>query len=150
MFLASLLLSVAARLFELGQKIPPHRVFCGPTTTSALIGADVDEVMHLIQTYRANDHLVEGTSPDSCGTCSDNSAAICSSFTYLAANNPPMSLIIDLSQPVSFDKHIENGPGYATTKVLLKGVTPDAAVQRHVVFDKSIFKDCEKATATIF
>jgi hypothetical protein len=77
------------RCVPLSQKIPPHRVFCGPTTTSAHIGADVDEVMHLIQTDRANDHPVEGTSPDSCGTCSDNSAAICSSFAYLAANNPP-------------------------------------------------------------
>ncbi len=54
-----------------------------------------------------------------------------------------MSVIFDLSKPVEYDKHIESGPGYSTVKVLLKDVTPDASVQRHVVFDRSIFKDCD-------
>jgi outer membrane protein assembly factor BamD (BamD/ComL family) len=61
----------------------------------------------------------------------------------LSASNPPMSVIFDLSKPVEFDKHIENGPGYSTVKVLLRGVTPDAGIQHHVVFDRSIFKDCD-------
>jgi outer membrane protein assembly factor BamD len=61
----------------------------------------------------------------------------------LSASNPPMSVIFDLSKPVEYDKHIESGPGYSTVKVLLKDVTPDASVQRHVVFDRSIFKDCD-------
>ena len=61
----------------------------------------------------------------------------------LSASNPPMSVIFDLSKPVQFDKHIENGPGYSTVKVLLKDVTPDANIQHHVVFDRSIFKDCD-------
>jgi outer membrane protein assembly factor BamD len=60
----------------------------------------------------------------------------------LSASNPPMSVIFDLSKPVQYDKHIENGPGYSTVKVLLKDVTPDTALQHHVVFDRSIFKDC--------
>jgi hypothetical protein len=38
-------------------------VYCGPTAASALIGADVDEVMRLIQEHRGNDLPVEGTSP---------------------------------------------------------------------------------------
>jgi outer membrane protein assembly factor BamD len=61
----------------------------------------------------------------------------------LSASNPPMSVIFDLSKPVQFEKHIENGPGYSTVKVLLKDVTPDAGIQHHVVFDRSIFKDCD-------
>jgi len=61
----------------------------------------------------------------------------------LSASNPPMSVIFDLSKPVKFEQHIENGPGYSTVKVLLKDVTPDASIQRHVVFDRSIFKDCD-------
>ncbi len=61
----------------------------------------------------------------------------------LSASNPPMSVIFDLSKPVEFDKHIENGPGYSTVKVLLKAATPDANIQHHVVFDRSIFKDCD-------
>jgi len=64
----------------------------------------------------------------------------------LSASNPPMSVILDLSKPVQFDKHIENGPGYSTVKVLLKDVTPDAGIQRHIVFDRSIFKDCDIAS----
>jgi hypothetical protein len=61
----------------------------------------------------------------------------------LSASNPPMSVIFDLSRPVKYEQHIENGPGYSTVKVLLKGVTPEASVQSHVVFDRSIFKDCD-------
>ncbi len=64
----------------------------------------------------------------------------------LSASNPPMSVILDLSKPVQFDKHIENGPGYSTVKVLLKDVTPEAGMQHHVVFDRSIFKDCDIST----
>ena len=44
---------------------------------------------------------------------------------------------------MQYDKRIENGPGYSTVKVLLKDVTPDPSVQHHVVFDRSIFKDCD-------
>ncbi len=61
----------------------------------------------------------------------------------LSASNPPMSVIFDLSKPVQFDKHLENGPGFSTVKLLLKDVTPDASIQHHLVFDRSIFKDCD-------
>jgi outer membrane protein assembly factor BamD len=61
----------------------------------------------------------------------------------LSGSNPPMSVIFDLSKPVEFEQHQENGPGYSTVKVLLKDVTPDANIQHHVVFDRSIFKDCD-------
>jgi len=61
----------------------------------------------------------------------------------LSSSNPPMSVILDLSKPVKYDQHMESGPGYTTVKVLLKDVTPDAGIQHHVVFDRSIFKDCD-------
>jgi len=61
----------------------------------------------------------------------------------LSSSNPPMSVIFDLSKPVKYDQHIENGPGYSSVKVLLKGVTPDPSILPHVVFDRSIFKDCD-------
>lgn len=62
----------------------------------------------------------------------------------LSSSNPPMSVILDLSKPVAkYEQHIENGRGYSTVKVLLRDVTPDAGVQHHVVFDRSIFKDCD-------
>ena len=61
----------------------------------------------------------------------------------LSSSNPPMSVIFDLSRSVKYDQHIENGPGYSSVKVLLKGVTPDPSIQAHVVFDRSIFKDCD-------
>ncbi len=44
----------------------------------------------------------------------------------LSASNPPMSVIFDLTRPVKYEQHIENGPGYSTVKVLLKDVTPEA------------------------
>jgi len=61
----------------------------------------------------------------------------------LSSANPPLSIIIDLTGPVQFEKHIVNGPGYATVTLLLKGATVDSGVQNHLVFDRSIFKDCD-------
>ena len=61
----------------------------------------------------------------------------------LSSSNPPMSVILDLSKMVKYEQHIENGPGFSTVKVLLRDATPDASVQHHVVFDRSIFKDCD-------
>ena len=62
----------------------------------------------------------------------------------LSSSNPPMSVILDLSKPVAkYEQHIENGAGYSTVKVLLHDTTADAGIQHHVVFDRSIFKDCD-------
>ncbi|HXN84976.1 MAG TPA: outer membrane protein assembly factor BamD [Candidatus Binataceae bacterium] len=64
----------------------------------------------------------------------------------LSGSNPPMSVIFDLTKPVQYEKHMENGTGYTTVKVLLKGVTLDPSLDRHIVFDRSIFKDCDIET----
>ncbi len=61
----------------------------------------------------------------------------------LGASDPPLSVIFDLSGPVKFDRQIENGSGYSTLIVTLKQASPDAKLERHLVFDRSIFKDCE-------
>src|SRR5579862_80316 len=60
----------------------------------------------------------------------------------LSSNDPPLSVILELSGPVNFDKNLENKSDGSTATVTLKDVTPDVALQTHLVFDKSIFKDC--------
>ena len=60
----------------------------------------------------------------------------------LSSNDPPLSVILELSGPVSFDKNLESSSDGSTATVMLKDVTPDVALQTHLVFDKSIFKDC--------
>jgi outer membrane protein assembly factor BamD len=65
----------------------------------------------------------------------------------LASSNPPLSVVFDLSGPVQFENHIASGPGYSTLTLLLKDVTPGPGVQRHLVFDRSIFRDCDVSTS---
>ncbi len=61
----------------------------------------------------------------------------------LSSSDPPLSVIFDLSGPVSFDQHLDSGDSSATLTLNLKQVTPAAGLSRHVVFDTSIFRDCE-------
>src|SRR5262249_17282118 len=60
----------------------------------------------------------------------------------LSANDPPLSVIFDLTGPVSYEKELDSNSSGPTATVVLKDVTPDAALQTHLVCDKSIFKDC--------
>jgi len=64
----------------------------------------------------------------------------------LSQANPPMSIILDLTGPVTYTKRVENGPGYSSAILILKDVKPDRGVQNHIVFDRSIFRDCEVAS----
>jgi outer membrane protein assembly factor BamD len=66
----------------------------------------------------------------------------------LSSNNPPLSVILELSGPVSFDKNLQSSSDGSTATVMLKDVTPDVALQTHLVFDKSIFKDCSIARSS--
>jgi hypothetical protein len=61
----------------------------------------------------------------------------------LSQADPPMSFIIDLTGPVAYSKRVENGAGYSTAILTLKDVKPDKGLQNHMVFDRSIFKDCD-------
>ncbi|MGD0671336.1 MAG: outer membrane protein assembly factor BamD [Candidatus Binatus sp.] len=65
----------------------------------------------------------------------------------LSSNDPPLSVVLELSGPVSFDKNLQSNSGGSTATVVLKDVTPDSALQTHLVFDKSIFKDCNVSSS---
>ncbi|HUO03648.1 MAG TPA: outer membrane protein assembly factor BamD [Candidatus Binataceae bacterium] len=64
----------------------------------------------------------------------------------LSAGEQPMSVVIKLSGPVQFDKHLERGPSGSIAMVVLKDVIPQTGTQTHLVFGKSIFKDCDITT----
>lgn len=64
----------------------------------------------------------------------------------LSQADPPMSVILDLTGPVAYDKRVENGSGYSAAILTLKDVTPDKTLQSHIVFDRSIFRDCDVKT----
>ncbi len=66
----------------------------------------------------------------------------------LSSNDPPLSVILELSGPVSFAKNLESSSDGSTATVVLKDVTPDPALQTHLVFDKSIFKDCKVSSSS--
>jgi outer membrane protein assembly factor BamD len=61
----------------------------------------------------------------------------------LSSSDPPLSVVFDLSGPVSYDDDLKNGSDSSTLKVYLKGVTADSKLARHLVFDRSIFHDCD-------
>ena len=57
-----------------------------------------------------------------------------------------MSIILDLTGPVAYDKRVQNGSGYSAAILTLKDVTPDKTLKSHIVFDRSIFRDCDVKT----
>jgi outer membrane protein assembly factor BamD len=61
----------------------------------------------------------------------------------LSSSDPPLSVIFDLSGPVSYDQHLETSGGWSTLTLYLKQVTPETSVERHMVFHRSIFRDCD-------
>jgi outer membrane protein assembly factor BamD (BamD/ComL family) len=61
----------------------------------------------------------------------------------LSSSDPPLSVILDLSGPVAYDQHLDNSGSASTLTLYLHQVTPDAGVQQHMVFDKSIFRDAD-------
>ncbi len=64
----------------------------------------------------------------------------------LSSSDPPLSVIFDLTGPVAYDDNLQSGTDSSTLTVFLKAVTPDAKLARHMVFDKSIFRDCDVAS----
>ncbi len=61
----------------------------------------------------------------------------------LSSSDPPLSVIFDLTGPVNFDDNLKNGSDFSTLKIYLRGVSPDSRLLRHLVFDRSIFRDCD-------
>jgi outer membrane protein assembly factor BamD len=64
----------------------------------------------------------------------------------LASSDPPLSVILDLTGPVRYKQHLQNVSDYSALTVKLKNTTPDKKLERHMVFDRSIFKDCDVTT----
>jgi outer membrane protein assembly factor BamD len=61
----------------------------------------------------------------------------------LASSANPLSVILDMSGPVKFEKHLASGPGFASLTVHLLNTQPDSKLDHHIVFDRSIFKDSD-------
>jgi outer membrane protein assembly factor BamD len=61
----------------------------------------------------------------------------------LSSSDPPLSVVFDLTGPVSFDDDLKNSGNSSTLKIFLKGVSTDSTLSRHLVFDRSIFHDCD-------
>jgi outer membrane protein assembly factor BamD len=61
----------------------------------------------------------------------------------LSSSDPPLSVVFDLTGPVSFDDDLKSSSDSSSLKVFLKGVSADSKLARHLVFDRSIFRDCE-------
>lgn len=61
----------------------------------------------------------------------------------LSSSDPPLSVIFDLSGPVNYDQHLDTSGGWSTLTLYLKQVTPETSLARHMVFHRSIFRDCD-------
>ncbi|MGH7915027.1 MAG: tetratricopeptide repeat protein, partial [Candidatus Binataceae bacterium] len=64
----------------------------------------------------------------------------------LSSANPPMSVIFDLTGPVAFDNQLQDGSGSSTLTIHLKETKPATGLATHMVFDRSIFHDCDIQT----
>lgn len=81
--------------------------------------------------------------PDTAKTAANTTGPATLKTIRLSQADPPMSIIMDLTGPVTYDKRVENGSGYSAAILTLKDVTPDKSIQTHIVFDRSIFRDCD-------
>ena len=61
----------------------------------------------------------------------------------LSSADPPLSVIFDLTGPVTWDDTLDSQSGSSTLSIYLKGVTPAASLAHHLSFDRSIFRDCD-------
>ncbi|HTW87832.1 MAG TPA: outer membrane protein assembly factor BamD [Candidatus Binataceae bacterium] len=59
----------------------------------------------------------------------------------LSSADPPLSVILDLSGPVKYDKEFQGGSNSAVLTMHLKNTEPGRHLVQHLVFDKSIFRD---------
>ncbi len=65
----------------------------------------------------------------------------------LSSSDPPLSVVFDLTGPVTYDEHIDKGGDSATTTIFLKQVTLASTMPTHITFDKSIFRDADIQSA---
>ncbi|MGO9450565.1 MAG: outer membrane protein assembly factor BamD [Candidatus Binataceae bacterium] len=116
--------------------------------SSAAAGTDkLAAVAHQSATAYGPDGLPVLTQPDTKAAPTTVGPATLK-MIRLSQADPPMSIILDLTGPVSFDKRVEKAPGSSTAILTLKDVTADKGVPAHIVFDRSIFRDCDVSTSS--
>jgi outer membrane protein assembly factor BamD len=64
----------------------------------------------------------------------------------LSSADPPLSVILDLSGPVKYEKEFQGGSNSAVLTMHLKNTAPGRHLDQHLVFDKSIFRDVVVST----
>jgi outer membrane protein assembly factor BamD len=64
----------------------------------------------------------------------------------LSSADPPLSVIFDLTGTVPFESQLQNGSGSSTLTIHLKQTKPASRLATHLVFDRSIFRDCDIQT----
>jgi len=64
----------------------------------------------------------------------------------LSSADPPLSVIFDLTGTVPFESQLQNGSGSSTLTIRLKETKPASRLATHLVFDRSIFRDCDIQT----
>ncbi|HVB78332.1 MAG TPA: outer membrane protein assembly factor BamD [Candidatus Binataceae bacterium] len=61
----------------------------------------------------------------------------------LSSADPPLSVIFDLTGPVAFDNQLQSSSSSSTLTIHLKETKPASGLPTHLVFDRSIFRDCD-------
>ncbi|HEY2524948.1 MAG TPA: outer membrane protein assembly factor BamD [Candidatus Binataceae bacterium] len=61
----------------------------------------------------------------------------------LSSADPPLSVILDLTGPVAYDNQLQDGSGSSTLTLHLKETRLAKGAPTHLVFDRSIFHDCD-------
>jgi outer membrane protein assembly factor BamD len=61
----------------------------------------------------------------------------------LSSADPPLSVILDLTGRVAYENQLQDGSGFSTLTIHLKDTKPAKRLTSHLVFDRSIFRDCD-------
>ena len=61
----------------------------------------------------------------------------------LSSAEPSLSVILDLTGPVSYENQLQGGSGSSTLTIHLNETKPAHGLGTHLVFDRSIFHDCD-------
>lgn len=86
--------------------------------------------------------LTHGTTPvQTASADSDQGGPVTLRMIRLSSAEPPLSVILDLSRPVRYEKEFQSGSDSATLTLHLKNTAPGSHLDQHLVFDKSIFRD---------
>lgn len=88
----------------------------------------------------AESHLADG-SPGALQPAKTGPATL--NKIRLSSANPPLSVIFDLTGPVSYENKLKNGTDHSTLTIRLNETKPSKKLHRHLVFDRSIFRDCD-------